>query len=641
MQRAHTRAAMVVGAMVLACAAAAGQAGASDLTPPMGVDPYYSHLDTHGAVDEQGILATAGALASSGMRALGYREVALGNWWKNGERGPDGTIALDPQQWPHGVKPVTDALHAQGFSVRAYTDIGPFGCITPTANSYGHYRQDADTVAAWGLDALTVDWCGAYVNSWSAGQIQSAYTELAGELRHDGVTLDMALYDPRQESDNADWSSRIAETYRIGQDIGALGVIQFSRVLASIDKAAAHPETTGPGHFRDPDMIVAGVGPIGDDEGRLQMSMWAMLSAPLVLGTDVVHMSPATRATVTNPEIIAIDQDPLVKMASKADDDGAGHEIWVKPLRTGERAVALLNRTDRSASIATSARELGLPRAGAYRLRDVWQHATTETAGRIAATVPAHGVAVYRVAPGHAPVPDVSLAVDTPFAEAGRPATVAVDLENHGNVALDRVDAELDVPRGWRAVPIGPRPRSVRPSGRATMLWRVTPAGGAGSYTLGAGARFAGGRVATQATLTLASPPSGSAFLSDLPFLTTAASGWEPVSRVPERHGLVLPAPASAEVYLGGRCARFTGTVTLDDHDAFGTRHHGRVTLRVLRDGVPVLVRTLESDVLQTTPVDVDVRGARTLRIEADDTGGYWNYAYAFTQWDGAQVRCA
>ena len=65
----------------------------------------------------------------------------------------------------------------------------------------------------------------------------------------------MALYDPRQESDNADWTSRIAETYRIGQDIGALGVIQFSRVLASIDKTAAHPETTGPGHFRDPDMV--------------------------------------------------------------------------------------------------------------------------------------------------------------------------------------------------------------------------------------------------------------------------------------------------------------------------------------------------------------------------------------------------
>ena len=54
------------------------------------------------------------------------------------------------------------------------------------------------------------------------------------------------------------------------------------------------------------------------------MSMWAMLSAPLVLGTDVLHMSPATRATVTNPEIIAIDQDPLVKMATKADDDGPG-----------------------------------------------------------------------------------------------------------------------------------------------------------------------------------------------------------------------------------------------------------------------------------------------------------------------------
>ena len=221
------------------------------LTPPMGIDPWCSHQDTHGAIDESAVRQTADFLVRSGMRDLGYREVALGNWWKNGQRNADGTIALDPQQWPHGVRAVTDGLHARGFTVRAYTDIGPHGCINASSNSFGHYQHDADTIARWGLDAMTVDWCGAYLNNWSANRISTAYTNLAGALRHNAahrpVTLDVALYDPRGNSDDSDWTSRIAETYRIGQDIGALGVIQFSRVLASIDKMAAHPETTGPG----------------------------------------------------------------------------------------------------------------------------------------------------------------------------------------------------------------------------------------------------------------------------------------------------------------------------------------------------------------------------------------------------------
>ncbi len=648
-------------------------------TPPMGIDPWYSHPDTLGAVDEDAVRQTADFLVHSGMRDLGYREFALGNWWKNGQRNTDGTIALDPQQWPHGVKPVTDGLHARGLTVRAYTDIGPHGCITPSANSFGYYQQDADTVSRWGLDALTVDWCGAYFNSWSADQIRAAYTDLAESLQHNAadrpVTLDIALYDPRQESDNSDWTSRIAETYRIGQDIGAKGVIEFSRVLASIDKMAAHPETTGPGHYRDPDMVLAGVGPITDDEGRLQMSMWSMLSAPLILGTDVLHMTPTTRATVTNPEIIAIDQDPLVRMATKLGEDGPGREVWVKRLSVpGERAVALLNRTDHSATISTSAQAAGLVPAGQYALRDVWQHVTTATSGRISATVPAHGVVVYRVAPitrGHSAgiAPDVSVAVSTPgvasaatgavMGEVGRAMTLSVDVENHGRKATSQLGVALDLPTGWSAARQHASGRVVKPGGHARLFWRVTPAAtsGQGAYALGVSTRFRYGPAdlalsqgLAHASVQLVAAPHGSATVSGLRGITTTASGFEPVTVDPTPpvvidgvtypDSVVTPAPAAVDYFLGGRCDRLTSAVALDDHDAFGTRHHGRVIVQLLRDGVVAAQRTLETDAVQVVHLSLDVHGAKSLRINVIDAGGYWNYAFATVLWGGARLTC-
>ena len=95
------------------------------------------------------------------MRDLGYREVALGNWWKNGERNADGTIALDPSNGRTACARNGRAARA-GASPSARTPTSALRVHQPKRQQFGHYQQDADTIAAWGLDAMTVDWCGAY-----------------------------------------------------------------------------------------------------------------------------------------------------------------------------------------------------------------------------------------------------------------------------------------------------------------------------------------------------------------------------------------------------------------------------------------------------------------------------------------------
>ena len=58
-------------------------------------------------------------------------------------------------------------------------------------------------------------------------------------------------------------------------------------------------------------MLGPGMKGITDTEGRTQFSLWCILAAPLMLGTDVRAASPFTLATIGNAEAIAINQDPL------------------------------------------------------------------------------------------------------------------------------------------------------------------------------------------------------------------------------------------------------------------------------------------------------------------------------------------
>ena len=72
--------------------------------------------------------------------------------------------------------------------------------------------------------------------------------------------------------------------------------------------------------FNDIDMLVVGMEGRGNvgfagctaEEYRTHFSLWAMLNSPLMIGCDIRSMSPETKETLLNPEIIAVNQDPAV-----------------------------------------------------------------------------------------------------------------------------------------------------------------------------------------------------------------------------------------------------------------------------------------------------------------------------------------
>ena len=58
-------------------------------------------------------------------------------------------------------------------------------------------------------------------------------------------------------------------------------------------------------------MLEIGNGGMTDTEYMTHFSLWSISKAPLIIGCDVTKMSPATLSTLTNAEVIAVNQDPL------------------------------------------------------------------------------------------------------------------------------------------------------------------------------------------------------------------------------------------------------------------------------------------------------------------------------------------
>jgi alpha-galactosidase len=188
---------------------------------------------------------------------------------------------------------------------------------------------------------------------------------------------------------------QIANMWRIGFDIDT----SWGSVIRLIDENAALSSYAGPGHWNDPDMLEVGNG-LTDTEGRAHFSMWAIMAAPLIAGNDLRSMSNATKATMTNADVIAIDQDPLGAQGQLVASPAANLQVWSKTLSgTNSRAVALFNRASTAASITVQWTQLGLP-AGAAAVRDLWSHTDLGnfTGSYTATAIPARGVALLKVA---------------------------------------------------------------------------------------------------------------------------------------------------------------------------------------------------------------------------------------------------
>ncbi|HTR89494.1 MAG TPA: glycoside hydrolase family 27 protein [Solirubrobacteraceae bacterium] len=397
--------ALALGA-ALGSSARAGAAGLAP-TPYMGWDTYFAFGPRF---SESTVLEQASTLIQSGLPREGYRYVWLDVGWWQGRRDSHGQIELSHSQWPHGMRWLTETLHAAGLKVGLYTDAGREGCGGKTQGSYGHYQQDVNTFAAWGIDAVKVDFCGGVRMKLNP---RGAYTAIHRAILHDSPRRPMLLslcdfLEPGQYKGEPAFEGSafsiyafgpsVGNSWRTDTDVGSPDHVLFPTVLRNLDADATSPLAAGPGHWNDPDYLAPDQS-LTAAQFQTQFSMWAMLAAPLMLSENLATMSTATRETLTDAEVIAVDQDPAGIQGTLRSSNGNA-QVWAKPLSDGSRAMALLNRGSTPLSISTSARAVGMPAAGSYTLRNLWTHTGETTAGAISMQVPGESTVLLRLSAG-------------------------------------------------------------------------------------------------------------------------------------------------------------------------------------------------------------------------------------------------
>jgi alpha-galactosidase len=291
------------------------------------------------------------------------------------------------------MKALAGYVHGKGLKFGIYSDAGTQTC-GHRPGSRGHEYQDALQYAAWGVDYLKYDWC-----STGTQDAHATYLTMSQALRASGRPIVFSLCEWGTAKPWL-WAKGIGNLWRTTGDIrdGWEGKVDYSNgMLTILDQQVGLESFAGPGHWNDPDMLEVGNGGMNDTEYRAHFSLWAILAAPLIAGNDLAHMSPATRAILTNREVIAVDQDRLGIEGHRAVKDGDA-EVWIKPLAGGARAVALLNRGTTPRRIAVVWEALDYPAGLAATVRDLWSGALTrDVRGSFSAEAPPHGVVMVRI----------------------------------------------------------------------------------------------------------------------------------------------------------------------------------------------------------------------------------------------------
>lgn len=370
----------------------------STLRPQTPIMGWASWNNFHVAIDEDIIKAEADAMVSSGMKDAGYSYVNIDDGYFGG-RDKAGKIINHPERFPSGMKSLADYIHSKGLKAGIYSDAGINTCASRWDNDtigsgmglYGHDRGDlTQMLSEWKYDFIKVDWCGGQELELDE---QIRYTEIGNIVREINPEV---VYNVCRWEFPGKWVVPVADSWRISGDISE----KFESILHIIDLNADLWRYSGPGHVNDMDMLQVGRG-MSYEEDKSHFTMWCIMVSPLLAGNDLRNMDKQTLDILTNKEVIALNQDPLVYQARRLKDDG-DLEVWAKPMvstMSGDVAVVLLNRSNKKSRMEFSLDSLGLIAEKGYTMRDLWAKKDYSSSKGTAQSfdVPAHGVITLRI----------------------------------------------------------------------------------------------------------------------------------------------------------------------------------------------------------------------------------------------------
>ncbi|UVI27405.1 NPCBM/NEW2 domain-containing protein [Paenibacillus spongiae] len=359
-------------------------------TPPMGWNGWNAfHCNVNAALVKE----TAKKIVDSGMKEAGYQYVNMDDCWMLDHRDENGNLIPDPEKFPNGIKEVADYVHSLGLKIGIYASAGTTTCAW-YPGSLNYEKQDAQSFAEWGIDYLKYDNCGDPLGR----PIQERYEKMRDALADTGrdIVFSMSV---GGGDDPWEWGKQVGHLWRTNGDISD----SYLRMLVVFLKNVELYPYAGPGYWNDADMLEIGNGGMSLVEYRAEFGLWSIMASPLLAGTDLLNAPQEILDIYTNREVIAVNQDPIGIQGRPIKQQNDGNLVLLKPMANGDKAVLFFNSNDNASNMEISLSQLGIPASvdkKTYTVRNLWAHETATTTDKISASVPSHGIMMYRISPG-------------------------------------------------------------------------------------------------------------------------------------------------------------------------------------------------------------------------------------------------
>ena len=415
------------------------------LTPPLGWNSYDCFGDN---VVEAEVLANARYVAEK-MLPVGWDTVVVDYCWSdpgahdnNRNARTNALLAMDnfgrmipaPNRFPTavngaGFKPLADAVHALGLKFGIHIMRGiprnavaanlPIEGSTFTAaeaantndkcawcpdmfgvrgNAAGQAWSDscARLWASWGVDYIKVDDLSCPYHTAEIEMIRKAIDQSGRSLVFSTSPGETPIVDGAHIASHAN-------LWRVSNDFWD----NWKYLDHEFTLGGRWHGFVGPGHWPDADMLPVGHlsvarRSVGNDrfthftrdEQLTHLTLWSLLPSPLMVGANLPDNDAWTLALLTNPEVLAVNQDALGQPAQRLTNVLADAEVWTKKLADKSLAVGIFNRGKTGLPVKLTWKDLGLRAKPA--VRDVWVRKDLGKAENFTAELPPHGCVLLK-----------------------------------------------------------------------------------------------------------------------------------------------------------------------------------------------------------------------------------------------------
>jgi hypothetical protein len=391
--------------------------------------------------------AQARALQDFGLQKLGYKYVNLDDFWYQcpGSQGPNvdpyGRWVTDSSKFPaqgdtDGIQVVAEYIHSLGMKFGIYVTPGisrqavnkntpikdtpytaaqiaepsvlenNYNCKGMLGISYSKpgaqefINSWVEMLASFGVDYIKIDGMknsnAADVEAWSKAIRQSGRPIIL-DVTQGSFTQALAST-LMKYADQWEFAPDI-ECYRCEKGGSSYPLTSWKDIEKRFNYVADWQPYSGSGRYNDYDSIEIGNGSnngLTTIERQTQLSLWALGSAPLILGVDLTNVDQTDlQKYLKNIAVLAVDQDSI---AAKRVVDTGNQQVFAKMEPNGDAIVGLFNIGGMVEKVSVEASAVGLPRnERGFSTHNLWTDATEKTGGVISALVPSHGVVLYRV----------------------------------------------------------------------------------------------------------------------------------------------------------------------------------------------------------------------------------------------------